>query len=137
MAQNAYVELVEGSSAPGLTLEELRGILEHYRAQLAETGKQLGWGYEQAAFPYTIEPGPLDGWLTLAGTAPQYRTIHIGLGSRSVEDRVRSFVRISLPAGSTHGDKGKANELSKYLGKKLKAEVHLLNGRTMYFNPRK
>lgn len=137
LALNAYVELVEGSSAAALTLEELREILNGYREQLAQTGKQLGWGYAEAAFPYSMEPGPAQGWLTLQGTLPAYRLLHIGLGTRTVGDEARTHIRILLPEGSTHGDKGKANELSKYLGKKLKAEVHLLNGRVMYFNPRK
>ncbi len=137
MAQNAYVELVEGSSTSALSLEELLDILNHYREQLAEAGRQLGWGYAEAAFPYSLEIGPTEGWLTLTGSLPSYRKLHIGLGARTIGDERRVHIRILLPEGSTHGDKGKANELSKYLGKRLKAEVHLMNGRVMYFNPRK
>jgi hypothetical protein len=48
-----------------------------------------------------------------------------------------STIQVILPAGSTIGDKSKGNELCKYLGKIWKAEVHLFNGRIMYFNPRK
>lgn len=49
----------------------------------------------------------------------------------------RHYIQLVLPDGSTHGDKAKGNEFGKHFAKKLKAELQLFNGRTMYYNPRK
>lgn len=49
----------------------------------------------------------------------------------------RHYIQLVLPEGSTHGDKAKGNEFGKHFAKKLKAELHLFNGRVMYYNPRK
>lgn len=54
-----------------------------------------------------------------------------------VEQPRRHFIQLVLPDGSTHGDKSKGNEFAKHFAKKLKAELQLFNGRTMYYNPRK
>ncbi|MEK8129834.1 DUF1885 family protein [Paenibacillus filicis] len=139
MAQSAYIKLVEGSAVSSLSLDELRQQLEHYREQLAKTGAQLGWEYDGAGFPYTIETKPeAEGkWFYLKGTSPLYKYIVMGVGSETVDDTQRYFVQMVLPDDSTHGDKSKGNEFSKYLGKLWKAELHLFNGRIMYFNPRK
>lgn len=139
MAQSAYIKFVEGSSVSSLTLDELKQQLEHYREQLALTGKQLGWKYDDAGFPYSIESKP-EGegkWFYLKGNSPLYKYIVLGVGTENVGDSERHFVQIVLPDGCTHGDKSKGNEFCKYLGKLWKAELHLFNGRTMYFNPRK
>jgi hypothetical protein len=139
MAQSAYIKLVEGSAVSTLSLDELRHQLEHYREQLAKTGTQLGWEYDEAGFPYTIETKPeAEGkWFYLKGTNPLYKYIVMGVGSESVNDTERHYIQMVLPDDSTHGDKSKGNEFSKYLGKLWKAELHLFNGRIMYFNPRK
>lgn len=52
-------------------------------------------------------------------------------------DRKRHYIQFVLPNNATHGDKAKGNELCKHFANKLKAELHLFNGRIMYFNPRK
>jgi hypothetical protein len=139
MSQSAIIELVEGSAVSSLTLDELMQYLGDYQDQLALTGKQLGWDYEEAGFPYAIETRPeAEGkWLYLKGKDYKYNSIVLGIGSRIVEGGERHYIQIVLPAGATHGDKNKANELCKHLGRKLKAELHLFNGRVMYFNPRK
>lgn len=139
LAQSAYIYFVEGSAVSSLTLDELKGHLERYKEQTALTGKQLGWDYAGAAFPYTIET-KTEGqgqWFYLKGTNPLYKYILFGVGSKTVEDREKHYVQVTLPDDATHGDKGKANELCKYLARHLKAELHLFNGRIMYFNPRK
>lgn len=137
MSQTSVVKLVKESEVQTLTLEQFRELLEQYREQLALTGQQLGWDYEGRAFPYTIEQ---DGkWIILKSDSPnpRYDKIALGVHTEQTEDGETTSIHIVLPPGASHGDKGKANELAKYLGKKLKAEVLLFNGRVMYFNPRK
>lgn len=142
MAQSAYIKLVKNAAVPSLTLEELEQHLLAYKEQLALTGKQLGWSYESAGFPYSIERKAegADRWFYLKGQDFNYRYIVLGLGSEASdqeEDEEIQYVQVVLPDDATHGDKGKANELCRYLGRKLKAELHLFNGRVMYFYPRK
>jgi len=140
MAQNAYIKFVEGSAVASLTLDELKEHLQRYREQTIRTGQQLSWGYGEVAFPYTIENHPdADGrWFYLKGTSPLYRAIAFGVDREETEDgQQRHYVQVVLPDNATHGDKAKGNEFCKYLGRHYKAEVHLFNGRIMYFNPRK
>lgn len=139
MGQSAYIKLVAGSAVPSLTLDELKERLLQYKGQLALTAKQLGWEYDDAGFPYTIESKPEgdNKWFYLKGTNALYRYIVMGIGQESGNDQERSFIQVVLPDDSTHGDKSKGNEFCKHLGKQLKAELHLFNGRIMYFNPRK
>jgi hypothetical protein len=139
MAQSAYMYLTDGSAVPSVTVDELKERLLYYKDQLKKTGQQLGWDYSDSAFPYSIESKP-EGegkWFYLKGTDPSYKHMVLGIGSKSEEEQERPFVQVVLPAGATHGDKAKGNELCKYLAKTLKAELHLFNGRVMYFNPRK
>ncbi|EIJ81661.1 hypothetical protein PB1_01930 [Bacillus methanolicus PB1] len=49
----------------------------------------------------------------------------------------QTYIQITLPESSTFGDKGKANEFCKLFAKKLQGELHLFNGRIMYYYPRK
>lgn len=139
MTQSAYLYFVEGSAVSSLTLDDLKAELERYKEQTAKTGQQLDWDYAEAAFPYTIETKP-EGenvWFYLKGKDDAYRYIVFGVGVKATEEGERHYVQIVLPEGCTHGDKAKANELCKYLGRHLKTETHLFNGRIMYFNPRK
>jgi len=139
MSQSAYLYFAEGSSVPSVTLEELEEHLHRYRDQTSKTGQQLDWNYAAAAFPYTIEKNP-EGegvWFYLKGKDEAYKYILFGVGSKKTDDAERHYVQVVLPDGSTHGDKAKANELCKYLARNLKTELHLFNGRIMYFNPRK
>ncbi|MBN2908422.1 DUF1885 family protein [Polycladomyces sp. WAk] len=133
MNQVATIRLVEGSIQSEIELHQVKEHLERYRKMSAYTGQQLDWDYAAAAFPYRIEEKSKDGrsWLVLTGTDPNlYKHLVIGVAE---PDRIQ----IILPADSTHGDKAKANELSRYLARSLKAELYLFNGRVMYFNPRK
>lgn len=147
MGQSAYIKLVKGSEVSELTLEELKDQLLHYIEQTAKTGQQLGWDYSDAAFPYTIESKPEgeDVWFYLKGKNENYKYIVMGLGSekQSVEVDPKNddeeppaevdvhYIQVVLPEECTHGDKSKGNELCKYLANKLKAELHLFNGRVM------
>lgn len=139
MAQSAYIKFVEGSAVSSLTLDELKNQLMHYQDQLALTGRQLEWEYDDAGFPYTLETkAEADGqWFYLKGKNPLYKYIVMGVGSEMQADTERHYVQVVLPDDCTHGDKAKGNEFCKYLAKLWKAELHLFNGRIMYFNPRK
>lgn len=139
MSQSAYLSLVQGSAAAQITLEDVKQHLQHYREQTSLTGQQLDWNYADAAFPYTVEtkPGEEDRWFYLKGRKPQYRYILFGTGVRAEGDRIVPYIQVVLPEQATHGDKSKANEYCKWLGKKLLAEVKLFNGRIIYYNPRK
>jgi hypothetical protein len=139
VSQSAYIKFVEGSAVSSMTLDELQEQLLKYKEQLVLTGQQLGWDYDGAGFPYTIETKP-EGegkWFYLKGKDDGYKYIVMGIGSDKDGETERSYVQAVLPNDATHGDKSKANELCKHLGKQLKAELHLFNGRVMYFNPRK
>ena len=139
MSQSAFLYFVEGSAVSSLTLDELKEQLLHYKDQVSKTGQQLNWNYADAAFPYTIETSPeSDGqWFYLKGKNDLYNHIVFGVGSKTENGVEKHYVQVVLPDTGTHGDKAKANELCKYLAKRLKTELHLFNGRIMYFNPRK
>lgn len=139
MSQSAYIKLVPGSEARELTLDAVRERLRRYREQTALTGRQLGWDYADAAFPYTIEPGrEQEQWFYLKGVNAHYKHIIVGLSeAAAASGDTAPCIQVVLPDGSTQGDKGKAVELSKYMAKSLQAELTLFNGRTIYYNPRK
>lgn len=140
MSQSAYISLVQGSTISEITLDGVKEQLQQYREQTELTGRQLGWDYAGAAFPYDIEQKPEaeNRWFYLKGKNPLYRHIVIGTGRRETADGgTVPYIQVVLPEGSTHGDKAKGNELCKWIGRRLQAEVKLFNGRTIYYNPRK
>ncbi len=139
MSQSAYISLVQGSTVSEIDLAGVQEQLQRYKEQVRLTGQQLGWDYAESAFPYSIEQKPeAEGrWFYLKGTSPQYRYIVVGTGQRSNDEQSVPYIHFVLPDDSTHGDKSKANELCKWIGKQLQAEVRMFNGRTIYYNPRK
>ncbi|MBA2874146.1 DUF1885 family protein [Thermaerobacillus caldiproteolyticus] len=144
MSTHAYIKLVPQSKQKTITLEEVKQFLHYYQDITNKTGKQLDWGYKEAAFPYQIIEASerKEQWLYLKGDGSRYRTIIIGVGQEQTtneetgETSEQSFIQITLPHGATHGDKGKANEFCKFLAKKLEGELHLFNGRVMYYYKR-
>jgi hypothetical protein len=141
MAMHAYIKLVSASKQKMITLEEVKQLFQYYQDIMNKTGEQLGWGYQQAAFPYQlIETNEGKGkWFYLKGDGHRYRTIIVGVGSYNETNNgetEKSFIQITLPNEATHGDKGKANEFCKFLAKKLEGELHLFNGRIMYYYKR-
>ncbi|ANB58406.1 hypothetical protein GFC29_242 [Anoxybacillus sp. B7M1] len=139
MSTHAYIKLVPASRQKTVTLEEVKKLLDSYQEMTKKTGEQLGWEYKEAAFPYEIvEVNNENGsWLYLKGKNGRYQAIFIGVGqTQPNETEASSFIQITLPNGATHGDKGKANEFCKFLAKKLEGELHLFNGRIMYFYKR-
>lgn len=138
MAQSAYIKLVQGSAATEVTTPDIRQLLQQYRESAALTGRQLGWDYASAAFPYTIEAGSDDRWFYLKGVTPQYKHIIMGAGETAASDGGGvPCIQVVLPDEATHGDKAKGNELCKYMARKLQGELVMFNGRTVYYNPRK
>ena len=143
MSSHAYIKLVPASAKETITLNEIKDLFFYYKEITSKTGQQLSWEYADAAFPYEIinESNSSNDFLTLKSAESRYNTIVIGVGSEQIqrdeETREQHFIQISLPTISTHGDKGKSNEFCKYLAKKLEAELHLFNGRIMYFYKRK
>lgn len=144
MANNAYIKLVPSSGKETINTEELKELLHYYKQITSKTGDQVDWEYSEAAFPYEIkeEANGKGKWFYLYSTDDRYKAILVGVDQETIEDedgssRLQSYIQVTLPEISTYGDKGKANEFCKFIAKKLKAELHLFNGRIMYFNPRK
>ncbi|WP_124727747.1 DUF1885 family protein [Staphylospora marina] len=138
MKESARIRLVKGSKQETVTLQEVKEALERYRETFSLTGRQLDWSYQDAAFPYEVEEREQSGspFLFLKGTDPRlHHGLVIGVGRESEEGPY--FIQVVLPGTSTHGDKAKANEFCKYLARTFKGELHLFNGRIMYFNDRK
>lgn len=138
MSQSAYIKLVPASAVQQITLDDIRGWLHHYEEQTALTGTQLGWDYQEAAFPYTLETKQDERWFYLKGINSHYNYIIFGTieAESAAGDKV-PCIQVVLPDEATHGDKAKANELCKYIAKRLQAELTMFNGRTAYYYPRK
>lgn len=144
MSSHAYIKLVPSSEKESVTTEDVLELFHYYKDITQKTGKQLNWQYGEASFPYEIKEKP-EGkgkWFYLKSEQHNYRIMLLGVDTELVRDedgteREQTYIQITLPETSTFGDKGKANEFSKFLAKKLKGELHLFNGRIMYYYPRK
>jgi hypothetical protein len=144
MSSNAYIKLVASSTKHSITTEELKELFNYYKENTMKTGNQLNWEYSDAAFPYEIkeEPSANGKWFYLYSTHDRYKAILVGIDEENIESedgtvKTQPYIQVTLPEISTYGDKGKANEFCRFLAGKLQAELHLFNGRIMYFNPRK
>lgn len=144
MTENAYIKLVPGSEKETVTLEEVKGLFSYYKEITAKTGTQLAWNYESQAFPYEVKETPdANGeWMYLQSSSDRYNVILLGIDQEKILDdseneRIQTYIQVTLPDSATYGDKGKANEFCRFLAKKLKAELHLFNKRIMYYYPRK
>lgn len=144
MSSHAYIKLVPSSEKESVTSEEVMELFHYYKDITGKTGEQLDWQYGEASFPYEIKE-KTEGkgqWFYLKSEQHNYHIMLLGVDKEIVHDedgsaREQTYIQITLPETSTFGDKGKANEFSKFLAKKLKGELHLFNGRVMYFYPRK
>lgn len=144
MAAHAFVKLVPKSAQQEITLEELKNLFHYYKEITAKTGHQLGWHYDYSAFPYEIHDvvETKENVFYLKGTNDKYFVMILKLGKEitsnedTEETTEQTYIQIVLPNGATHGDKGKANEFCKFIAKKLAGELHLFNGRIMYFYKR-
>lgn len=144
MSSNAYIKLVSSSTKESVTTDELKELFNYYKEITSKTGEQVDWKYNDASFPYDIkekEEGK-GTWFYLHSSNDRYHAILLGVDKEVVQledgsEREQSYIQITLPESSTYGDKGKANEFCKFLAKKLQGELHLFNGRIMYFYQRK
>ncbi|WP_179301726.1 DUF1885 family protein [Neobacillus jeddahensis] len=144
MAVNAFIKLVPSSAKQTVTIEEVQELFRYYKNITEKTGNQLDWQYGDSAFPYEIKETTegKEKWFYLHSDHERYKIILVGVDTEIVRnedgvEREQAYIQITLPEQSTHGDKGKANEFSKFLAKKLKGELHLFNERIMYYYPRK
>ncbi|AZB42775.1 DUF1885 family protein [Bacillus sp. FJAT-42376] len=108
-----------------VSIEAVSELIDYYKIITGKTGEQLGWHYRETAFPYEVEVK--ENLLYLKSSHPGFNQIIIGVADRSV-------IQVYLSAASVLGDKAKANELCKFLAKKMKAELHLFNGKIMRFS---
>ncbi|HAQ07069.1 MAG TPA: hypothetical protein DCR24_05935 [Bacillus bacterium] len=144
MSSNAYIKLVPSSSQQTISTEELKDLFNYYKQITAKTGDQVDWNYEYSAFPYDLkEKEEAKGsWFYLHSSHDRYNAILIGVDKETITEedgteRDQSYIQLTLPETATAGDKGKANEFSKFIAKKMQGELHLFNSRVMYFYPRK
>ncbi|RSD28174.1 DUF1885 family protein [Mesobacillus subterraneus] len=144
MSSNAYIKLVPSSAQQAISTDELKDLFNYYKEITAKTGDQVDWNYENSAFPYDIkEKEDAKGtWFYLQSSQDRYNAILLGVDQETFAEedgteREQTYIQITLPPTATAGDKGKANEFSKFIAKKLQGELHLFNGRVMYFYPRK
>lgn len=136
VSKSAYIKLVSGSKYDTISLEDIKELLAYYQEMTEKTGKQLNWDYKSAAFPYEIIEKEQSGiqYLLLQGKDPHlYHYLMIGVEQTEEGHQIH----IVLPTQATHGDYAKANELSRFLAKQVHGELHMFNGRTMYFYKRK
>ncbi|HET7580977.1 MAG TPA: DUF1885 family protein [Bacillales bacterium] len=141
MTEHAYIKLVPASEKQEMNLDDVKDLLRYYRDITSKTGQQLEWNYGGAAFPYEFaEPRESRGkWFYLRATdTDNYCYIVFAVDSEKTEDGdSRFYVQVTLPDDATQADKSKANEFCKFIAKKLKGELHLFNGRIMYFYKQK
>ncbi|MBU8877658.1 DUF1885 family protein [Bacillus sp. FJAT-29790] len=144
LASNAYIKLVPSSAKENITTDEVKELFQYFKKITAKTGSQIDWKYNEAAFPYEMKEKP-EGkgkWFYLHSDHDRYHAILLGIDKETIREddgleREQSYIQITLPESSTFGDKGKANEFCRFLAQKLQGELHLFNGRIMYFYPRK
>lgn len=144
MSSHAYIKLVPQSEQESVTTEEVLKLFHYYKEITGKTGTQLNWEYDEMAFPYEImeKPEGKGQWFYLKSEQHNYNLMMLGVDKETVEnddgtEREQTYIQVTLPETSTFGDKGKANEFCKFLAKHFKGELHLFNGRIMYYYDRK
>jgi hypothetical protein len=138
LSKSALIKLVEGSTQEDVSLDTVKSIFQAYLEKMDRTGKQLGWDYRGAAFPYSIEEKEENGsrYLVLRGKEPsQYYYLLVGVGKE--KETGNTYIQVVVPDRATAGDRNKANEYSRFIAKSLQAELHMTNGRVLYYYPRK
>ncbi|KMY45132.1 hypothetical protein AC622_13595 [Bacillus sp. FJAT-27916] len=136
MSLRSYIRLQNQT----ISIEEVQKMIDDYRQSVQKTGKQLDYSYEEKAFPYSIFTPENQGsgeCLYLSSKDPDYHLIRIGIGEEPIpgmKGDLSPYIEISLERNSTFADKGKANELAKYMAKKKQGDLQLFNGRIMHFH---
>ncbi len=141
--ESAFIKLVPQSARQSITVDELKVLLLQYKDFGSKTGKQISWDYDHHSFPYEIKQTE-DGnrrWFYLSSDEERYNLIAFAIDQEKAKgneaEQIQTYIQVTLGEHSTFGDKAKANELCRYLGKTLQAELHLFNKRIMYFYKRK
>ncbi|WP_416826996.1 DUF1885 family protein [Ectobacillus polymachus] len=129
--QHAFIKLVPKSEKQEISIQDVKDLFTYYKQITAKTGTQLAWNYTETAFPYEIIDTS-ETTIHLKSNHDRYQSIYVGV---DVKDD-QHFIQITLPDSASYGDKGKANEFCRFLAKKLQGELHLFNGRIMYFYKR-
>ncbi|WLR43296.1 DUF1885 family protein [Bacillus carboniphilus] len=124
--QQSYIMLCDHNET--VTINKITELLHHYKEITNKLSKQLNWEYEPRAFPYTIKISHTD-QIILEATSLPYKKIFIELSPK--RNQTGHMIQFTLTEESTFADKGKANELIKIIGKKLKGKIVLFNGRTI------
>ncbi len=144
MNRKAYIQLVPNSAKTTITKDELKELFQYYKNITSNTGTQIDWKYDQAAFPYEIvdDPNQESNSFCLCSKLDRYHSIRIEIGQEIIDlenssTHEQTYIVITLPNSSTFGDKGKANEYCKFIAQKLRGDLHLFNGRIMYFSHQK
>ncbi|MBM4764359.1 DUF1885 family protein [Bacillus sp. B15-48] len=144
MSANAYIKLVPSSLQQTIAVDELKSLFSYYKEITTKTGKQLDWEYDYSAFPYEIKEteNGKGKWFYLHSNHDRYHAILLGIDQEKVitedgSEHEQTYIQVTLPDSATFGDKGKANEFCKFIAKKLNGELHLFNGRIMYYYKRK
>jgi len=131
MIQQASISIVENSKYTEVNLELVQELLKEYISASNKIGIQVDWKYEEASFPYQISIKKLDEQDCIYLSCQDSRYKHFVLSCPSEET-----IQIMLLPNSTFGDKGKANELCKYIAQKVEGKLELFNNRIMYFYKR-
>jgi hypothetical protein len=135
MSNHSCIKLVSSSTKQDIDMNEIKAMFHSYVKQNKKTAQQLNWNYEYFSFPYEIEDASINKEkIKLISNHDRYHSLSIHIERDKDKQTV---IIVSLLNQSTYADKGKANDLCKFLAKNLEAELHLFNGRVMYYNRRK
>ena len=145
MSSSTFIKLKDGSVQEDITIEDVKEMIDLYKQSTSHTAKQVAWDYQDRAFPYALkETNEGKGqWFYLYSEQKGYHLMAIGIDYEYItvpEEKSKQripYIEISLSKHSTNGDKSKANEFAKFLSKKLKAELHLFNGRIIHYHLKK
>lgn len=144
MGNHAYIKLVSASKEASISLQGVKELLDKYVEISKKTGEQHNWDYENFSFPYKMEMPPNDAGvkLKLVPKQDRYEGFLAEIGHEELEDEsgnksMQHMIQVSLLPNSTNGDKDRAIDYCKFMAKQLAGELHLFNGRIMYFYPRK
>lgn len=141
MSLSTFIKIKDGSLKTDISIEDIKELINQYKHSISQTSKQLAWNYSKHAFPYVLKETDegKQQWFYLHSEEKDYHIMAIGVDCEHSEapdgtERRVPYIQISLSKHSTNGDKSKANELAKFLSKKLKGELHLFNGRIIHHN---
>ncbi len=141
MFLSTFIKIKDGSLKRDISIEDIKELINQYKRSLSQTSKQLAWDYHKHAFPYVLKETDegKSQWFYLHSEEKDYHIMAISVDYEHSEapegiKKRTPYIQINLSKHSTNGDKSKANELAKFLSKKLKGELHLFNGRIIHYN---